>query len=149
MLLLKKFPAVVLVGPDFFPALKWILRASMKACSTIDNGGGMAGVFQILGTNLSVRSLSQPEWCIGFSDFETCQSHYLHGISLFLFQSHYQNFNPTLCQPISLFLVYIYYPTITLLVYTPEKHTASLEMVANSKVKCIQGVCTSDCRHMG
>ena len=37
---------------------------------------------------------------------------------LFLFQSHYQNFNPTLCQPIPLFLVYIYYPTITLLVYT-------------------------------
>ena len=36
----------------------------------------------------------------------------------FLCQSHYQKFNPTLCQPIPLFLVYIYYPTITLLVYT-------------------------------
>ena len=37
----------------------------------------------------------------------------------FLFQSHYQNFDPTLCQPIPLFIVYIYNPTITLLVYTP------------------------------
>ena len=54
MLLLKKCPAVVLVGPNFFPALKWILGAPMKACSTVDNGGGMEGIFQILGTNLSV-----------------------------------------------------------------------------------------------
>ena len=36
----------------------------------------------------------------------------------FLFQSHYQNFDLTLCQPIPLFIVYIYDPTITLLVYT-------------------------------
>ena len=62
---------------------------------------------------------------IGLSDIETCQSHYLHGMSLFLFQSHYQNFNPTLCQPIPLFLVYIYYPTITLLVYTPISSTST------------------------
>jgi len=39
-------------------------------------------------------------------------------IRLFLFQSHYWQFNPTLCKPIPLFLVYIYHPTITLLVYT-------------------------------
>ena len=39
-------------------------------------------------------------------------------IPLFLFQSHYQQFNPTLCKPIPLFLVYIYHPMITLLVYT-------------------------------
>ena len=36
----------------------------------------------------------------------------------FLFQSHYKNFDPTLCQPIPLFIVYIYDPIITLLVYT-------------------------------
>ena len=54
MLLLKKFPGVVLVSPDSFPALKWILGAPMKACLTIDHGGGMEAVFQILGTNFSV-----------------------------------------------------------------------------------------------
>ena len=40
-------------------------------------------------------------------------------IPLSKFQSHYQHFNCTLCEPISLFLVYHYHPTITLLVYTP------------------------------
>ena len=44
-------------------------------------------------------------------------------IRFFLFQSHYQQFNPTLCKPIPLFLVYIYHPTITLLVYTPSTTT--------------------------
>ena len=58
MLLLMKFPAVVLVGPEFFPALKGILGAPIKACSTFDNGGGMAGVFESLGTNLSVPALT-------------------------------------------------------------------------------------------
>ena len=43
---------MVLVGPEFLP----VLGAPIKACSKIDNGGEMAGVFEILGTNLSVAA---------------------------------------------------------------------------------------------
>ena len=41
-------------------------------------------------------------------------------IPLSPFKSHYHHFNPTLCASIPLFRVYIYYPTTTLLVYTPN-----------------------------